>query len=87
MAIVSKPSPSLVRPIKRNLSTVASGIVGLQREQFDLEEAAKKGKVSLAEVRQKEDEIVEVKGAWDRLCDVLEKDSRTGELLHDVRQS
>jgi hypothetical protein len=86
ISIVSDLSPSLVRPIKRNLSTIASGIVTLQREQFNLEKEARKSKVSLEEVRRKEDELIEVKGAWDRLCEVLQKDERTAELLDQVKQ-
>jgi hypothetical protein len=86
ISIVSDLSPSLVRPIKRNLSTIAAGIVALQSEQFKLEQEARKSKVSLEEVRRKEDELIEVKGAWDRLCEVLQKDSRTAELLSQVKQ-
>lgn len=86
ISIVSDLSPSLVRPIKRNLSTIASGLVSLQREQFNLDQEARKSKVSLEEVRRKEDELVEVKGAWDRLCEVLQKDPRTAELLDQVKQ-
>lgn len=85
ISIVSDLSPSLVRPIKRNLGTIAAGIVSLQREQLKLEEEARKSKVSLEEVRRKEDELVEVKGAWDRLCEVLQKDPRTAELLDQVK--
>lgn len=86
ISIVSAPSPSLVRPIRRNLSTLAEGIVALQREQMNLEVEGRRGKVSLAEVRQKEDEVMEVKGAWDRLCEMLERDERTAELLNDVKE-
>ncbi|UZJ54099.1 hypothetical protein CBS101457_003419 [Exobasidium rhododendri] len=87
ISIVSSLSPSLVRPIKRNLSTIAAGIAALQTEQFKLDQEARKSKVSLEEVRRKEDELIEVKGAWDRLCEVLQKDPRTGELLDQVKQS
>jgi hypothetical protein len=86
ISIVSDLSPSLVRPIKRNLSTIAAGIVSLQDEQFKLDQEARKSKVSLEEVRRKEDELIEVKGAWDRLCEVLQKDPRTGELLDQVKK-
>lgn len=86
ISIVSDLSPSLVRPIKRNLSTIATGLVSLQREQFNLDQEARKSKVSLEEVRRKEDELIEVKGAWDRLCEVLQKDPRTAELLDQVKQ-
>ena len=86
ITIVSDLSPSLVRPIKRNLSTIAAGIVALQEEQFKLDREARKAKVSLEEVRRREDELIEVKGAWDRLCEVLQKDERTGSLLDQVKQ-
>jgi hypothetical protein len=86
ISIVSSLSPSLVRPIKRNLSVIAAGIVALQNEQFKLDQEARKSKVSLEEVRRKEDELIEVKGAWDRLCEVLQKDPRTGELLDQVKK-
>lgn len=87
LAIVSEPSPSLLRPIKRNLATLAAGIAALQDEQIMLEQEGKRSKVSLEEVRRKEDELVEVKGAWDRLCEVLDKNGKTAELLRDVRAS
>lgn len=86
LSIVSQPSPSLLKPIKRNLATVASGISILQDEQIVLEQEGKRSKVSLEEVRRKEDELIEVKSAWDRLCEMLNKHEITAELLNDVKE-
>ena len=86
LSIVSQPSTSLLRPIKRNLTTVAAGISALQDEQIMLEQEGKRSKVSLEEVRRKEDELIEVKGAWDRLCEVLNKHQITAELLTEVKE-
>jgi hypothetical protein len=71
LTITSQPSPSLVKPIKRNLNSIGPAIERLILDKQLLDRECRQARVSLAEVRRKEDELSEIKTAWDRICTVL----------------
>lgn len=86
LAITSEPSLSLLRPIKKNLSSVARSISKLNHDQILLERECRQSRVSLEEVRRKEDELAEIQVAWRRLCDLLSGRNEVKYIVEDIQQ-